>query len=210
MTSFSTAPLIHSFRAEPLRNGEVGDILVGWPRNRSNPTFSLIETPEQLQAARQEHFAEGPGKTRFAVVKTTGEIPALFLVAWANLPRNAASGAKRAYDSGLFFERAEALTTSFLELHAPAPTREQAGQLTLIVQAMDNARKLLENRKRLVNISEEMLNATAAEFLSGKIDQKEAALYVTRSITSDGAGLNDVASPTTKTTAPRKGVPGRP
>lgn len=208
--SFPQAPLTHSFRAEPLRNGQVGDVLVRWPRNGTNPTFSLIETPEQLQAARDENVSEGPGKSRFAVIKATGDLPAFFLVAWANLPRNLDAGTKRAYNSGLFFERVESLTTSFLELPAPAPTPEQVENFALIVQAMDNARELLENRKRLVRISEEMLNATASEFLSGKIDKKEAALYITRSITSDGVGLGDTPEQVAAGPTARKVAPGRP
>lgn len=209
-TSFPQAPLTHSFRAEPLRNGQVGDVLVRWPRNRAKPTFILIETPEQLQAARDESVNDGPGKSRFAIVKATGDLPTFFLVAWANIPRNLEAGAERAYNSGLFFERVEALTTSFLELPAPAPTPEQVENLALIVQTMDNARKLLENRKRLVSISEEILNATASEFLSGKIDKKEAALYITRSITSDGVGLGDTPEQLAAGPTARKVAPGRP
>lgn len=189
-TPFQRAPLSASFKPGPLHEAALGDILVRWPTNRTAPSFSILETQEHLDAARTEDrnssVVRGPGektgKARYAIIKETGEIPAFFFVAWANLDRNRENGKERAYGTGLFYKRTESLTQSFLELQAPAPTRQQAEALRKVLGAMDNCMEVIENKRRLADTNEKMVKATASELLSGKIDQKQAAMYISTAI----------------------------
>ena len=189
-TPFQQAPLSASFKSGPLHEASLGDILVRWPTNRTAPSFSILETQEQLDAAKTEDrnssagrvSGEKTGKARYAIIKETGEIPGFFIVSWANLDRNREYGKERAYGAGLFYERTESLTKSFLELQAPAPTRQQAEALRKLLGAVDNCMEVIENKRRLADTSEKMVKATASELLSGKIDQKQAAMYISTAI----------------------------
>ena len=187
-----------------------------WPKDGQAPTFTLVETQRQVDEAKAEEMAGqqagGFRKSRYCIIKSIGDVPTFFLLAWANLSVNREAARAHGYSSNSY-GKPVLLTETFLELKAPIPSKEQAKGLSRVLQAINSAYELVESRRKMADLSQQMLDATAAQFLSGKIDSKLAASYITSAVAPDVVLRNEasaaLAPKVADSAAPQPRKPGR-
>ena len=176
---FPTTVLSDSFTAHTLREGQVGDVLVTFPKNREPPEFRILATEEEVLHLKEEEiknakgsFAEG--RSRSAIIRATGNISTSFFVTWANIPQNRKSAQMRIYGYGRLFERNVEMAKHILELNIPTPTPEQHEEISSVLNALQSGEELIEKMRDLLNTSEKMTAAIRHQLMSGKIDKNTA------------------------------------